>query len=78
MRDEQIRESGTAARGTPCRFGRHLWFVAEKTEQPSPIEVFKSAGTTSLKGYAGPPAATKPVIVTYCCERCGGEKVVRV
>ena len=58
----------------------HRWTVVEKTEQPSPAEVYTSTGSRirSLEGSCVLAMLKKPVIVTYRCAKCGAEKVERI
>lgn len=57
---------------------RHSWRITDRTEQLSPIELFRAAGGTSFKQADQENMFRKPIIVTYECPRCGSQKVERV
>lgn len=52
----------------------HKWVVKNKEILPSMIEQLGDG--YNIKGHDDPSG--KPCIVTYLCENCGREKVVRV
>lgn len=64
-----------------CRWPRkHVWEIHGMTTQQSPIEILQASGLRRFRGYddSFQDLATRPVIVTRICKRCGLEEVRRV
>jgi endonuclease/exonuclease/phosphatase (EEP) superfamily protein YafD len=60
---------------------RHRWHVIDRTVLDSPLDKLLARGLQNFKSHSAQDTETlthRPVIVTYRCERCEAEKVVRV